>query len=156
MADDSASCGSNRMAVAGLITGNLTVFVWCAATMFRPMAFSSPFGFPSGLATSGQASRLPAARPLARGGVSVMADIPVSTVGNRRFISFTTGIRGFGLYGISLRPNPSIDMICDCAPWGAIRFELGATVSTMMTGILAETGMSGCNEFITTCRRIFP
>jgi hypothetical protein len=26
----------------------------------------------------------------------------------------------------------------------------------MMTGILAETGMSGCNEFITTCRRIFP
>jgi hypothetical protein len=39
-------------------------------------------------------------------------------------------------------------MIFDCAPWGAICFELGATVSTMMTGILAETGMSGCNEFI--------
>jgi hypothetical protein len=26
----------------------------------------------------------------------------------------------------------------------------------MMTGILTETGMSGCKEFITTCRRIFP
>lgn len=85
-----------------------------------------------------------------------MADIPVSTVGNRRFISFTTGLRCFGLYGISFRPNPSMDMADDCAPWGAIRFELGATVSTMMTGILAETGMSGCEGFITTCWRIFP
>jgi hypothetical protein len=85
-----------------------------------------------------------------------MADIPVSTVGNRRFISFTTGIRDFGLYGISFRPNRSIRMVDDCAPWGAIRCELGATVSTMMTGILAETGMSGCEGFITTCRRIFP
>jgi hypothetical protein len=120
------------------------------------MAFSSPVGFPSGLATSGQASRLPALRPLARGGVSVMADNPVSTVRNRRFISFTTGIRCFGLYGISFRPNPSIDMICDCALWGAIGFELGATVSTMMTGILTETGYAGCYELITTCRRIFP
>jgi hypothetical protein len=31
-----------------------------------------------------------------------------------------------------------MDMADDCAPWGAIRFELGATVSTMMTGILAK------------------
>ncbi len=85
-----------------------------------------------------------------------MAYFPVSTVRNRPFISFTTGLRCFGLYGISLRPNRSIDMIFDCAPWGAIRFELDATVSTMMTGILAETGMSGCEEFITTCWRIFP
>ena len=85
-----------------------------------------------------------------------MAYFPVSIVRNRRFISFTTGIRDFGLYGISFRPNRSIDMICDCAPWGAIRCELGATVSTMMTGILTETGMSGCEEFITTCWRIFP
>ncbi len=131
-------------------------FVLFTATTFRPIAFSSPVGFPSGLATSGQASRLPATRPLARGGVSVMAYFPVSTVRNRRFISFTTGIQGFGLYGISLRPNRSIRMVGDCAPWGAIRCELGATVSTMMTGILAETGMSGCEEFITTCWRIFP
>jgi hypothetical protein len=85
-----------------------------------------------------------------------MADNPVSTVRNRPFISFIAGIRCFGLYGISLCPNRSIDMICDCAPWGAIRFELGATVSTMMTGILTKTGMSGCNEFITTRWRIFP
>jgi len=131
-------------------------FVLFTVTTFHPMAFSSPFGFPSELATSGQASRLPAPRPLARGGVSVMAYFPVSTVRNRPFISFTTGIRDFGLYGISLRPNPSMDMADDCAPWGAISFELGATVSTMMTRILAETGMSGCEEFITTCRRIFP
>jgi hypothetical protein len=85
-----------------------------------------------------------------------MADIPVSTVRNRRFISSIIGIQGFGLYGISLRPNRSIDMIFDCAPWGAIRFELGATVSTMMIGILTETGYAGCYELITTCRRIFP
>jgi hypothetical protein len=119
------------------------------------MAFSPPVGFPSGLATSGQASRLPAARPLARGGVSVMAYFPVSTVRNRPFISLTIGVRGFGLYGISLRPNRNMDRVGDCASLGAIRFELGATVSTMMTGILAETGMADCKEFITTCRRIF-
>jgi hypothetical protein len=41
-------------------------------------------------------------------------------------------------------------MVPDCARLGAIRFELGATVSTMMTGILPKTGMSGCYEFITT------
>jgi len=85
-----------------------------------------------------------------------MAYFPVSTVRNRPFISFITGIQGFGLYGISLRPNLNMGRFCDCAPWGAIRFELDATVSTMMTGILAETGMSGCEEFITTCWRIFP
>jgi len=44
----------------------------------------------------------------------------------------------------------------DCTSTGAIRFELGATFSIMMTGILVETGMLGCEEFITTCRRIFP
>jgi hypothetical protein len=49
-----------------------------------------------------------------------------------------------------------MDMADDCAPWGAIRFELGATVSTMMIGILTETGYAGCYELITTCRRIFP
>jgi hypothetical protein len=54
-------------------------------TTFRPIAFSSPVGFPSGLATSGLASRLPAARPLARGGVSVMAYFPVSSIGNHPF-----------------------------------------------------------------------
>jgi hypothetical protein len=131
-------------------------FVSLLATAFHLMAFSSPVGFPSGWATSGPASRLPAARPLARGGVSVMAYFPVSILRNRPFIAFTTGIQGFGLYGISLRLNRSIDMIFDCASLGAIRFELGATVSTMMTGILAETGYAGCKEFITTCRRIFP
>jgi hypothetical protein len=41
-------------------------------------------------------------------------------------------------------------MVSDCARLGAIRFELGATVSTMMTGILSKTGMSGCDDFITT------
>jgi len=131
-------------------------FTLSTAITFHPIAFSSPVGFPSGLATSGQASRFPAPRPLARGGVSVMADIPVSTVRNRRFISFTIGIRCFDLDGISFRPNPSMNMADDCAPWGAIRFELGATVSTMMIGILTETGYAGCYELITTCRRIFP
>ena len=29
-------------------------------------------------------------------------------------------------------------MVGDCTSIGAIRFELGATVSTMMTGILAQ------------------
>lgn len=84
-----------------------------------------------------------------------MADNLVSTVRNRPFISFTNGIRCFDLYGISLRPNRIIGMVDVCAPWGAIRFELGAIVSTMMTGILGETGMAGCDEFITTCWRIF-
>ncbi len=76
----------------------------------------SPVDFPSGWATSGPASRLPAARLTARGGVSVMADNPVSTVRNRRLISFITGIRGLGLYGISFRPNRSMEMADDCAP----------------------------------------
>jgi hypothetical protein len=61
-------------------------FVLFTATAFHPMAFSSSVVFPSGWATSGQASRLPAARPLARGGVSVMAYIPVSIVRNRLLI----------------------------------------------------------------------
>jgi len=121
-------------------------------TAFHPMAFSSPIGFPSGLATSGQASRLPAPRPLARGGVSVMAYFPVSTVRNRRFIAEIC----FITFSILLRSNRSMDKAGDCTSTGAIRFELGATVSIMMTGILVETGMSGCEEFITTCRRIFP
>jgi hypothetical protein len=77
-----------------------------------------------------------------------MAYIPVSFVRNRPFISFTTGIRDFGLYGISLRPNRSIYVMDDCTSTGAIHCKLGATVSTMMTRILAQTGMSGCNEFI--------
>jgi hypothetical protein len=118
------------------------------ATTLHLMAFSSPVVFPSGLATSGQASRLPAARSLARGGVSVMAYFPVSNLRNRPFIAFTIGIQGFGLYGISLRPNRSMDRVGDCTSTGAIRFELDATVSTMMTGIPSDTWMSGCNEFI--------
>jgi len=77
-----------------------------------------------------------------------MPYFPVSIVRNRPFISFTTGIQDSGLYGISFRPNRSIDRVGDCTSTGAIRFELGATVSTMMTGILTETEMSGCNEFI--------
>jgi hypothetical protein len=80
-----------------------------------------------------------------------MAYFPVSIVRNRPFISFTTGIQCFGLGSISLRPNRSIDVMDDCTSLGAIRFDLGATVSTMMTGILTETGMSGCNEFIPIC-----
>jgi len=41
-----------------------------------------------------------------------------------------------------------MDVIEDCTSTGAIRFDVGATVSTMMSGILAQTGISGCNEFI--------
>jgi hypothetical protein len=121
------------------------------ATAFHPMAFSSPVVFPSGLATSGQTSRLPAARSTARGGVSVMADNPVSTVRNRPFISKIWFITS----SILLRPNRITGIVDVCAPWGAIRFELGAIVSTMMRGILAETGYAGCDEFITTSWRIF-
>jgi len=77
-----------------------------------------------------------------------MAFFPVSTVRNRPLISFITSIRCFGLGNISLRPNRSMDVIEDCTSTGAIRFDVGATVSTMMSGILAQTGISGCNEFI--------
>ena len=118
------------------------------APAIHPMAFSSPIGFPSGWATSGPASRLPAARLTARGGVSVMPYFPVSIVRNRPLISFTSGIQCFGLGSISLRPNRSMDVIEDCTSTGAIRFDVGATVSTMMTGILVEPGNAGCNEFI--------
>jgi hypothetical protein len=41
-----------------------------------------------------------------------------------------------------------MDVIEDCTSTGAIRFDVGATVSTMMTGILVEPGNAGCNEFI--------
>jgi hypothetical protein len=41
-----------------------------------------------------------------------------------------------------------MDRVGDCTSTGAIRFELDATVSTMMTGIPSDTWMSGCNEFI--------
>jgi hypothetical protein len=108
------------------------------------MAFSSPDGFPSGWAASNPASRLPAARPLARGGVSVMAYNPVSTVRNRPFIPEICFITS----NILFRPNLSMGIVPVCASLGAIRFELGAIVSTMVTGILNETGMSDCNEFI--------
>jgi len=77
-----------------------------------------------------------------------MAYFPVSNLRHRPFIAFTIGIQGFGLYGISLRPNRSMDRVGDCTSTGAIRFELDATVSTMMTGIPSDTWMSGCNEFI--------
>jgi len=123
-------------------------FTLSTTTAFHRIMFGSSVGFLASRATSSQASQLPAARPLARGGVSVMAYFPVSIVRNRPFISFTTGIQCFGLGSISLRPNRSIDVIEDCTSTGAIRFDLGATVSTMMTEILAQTGMSGCNEFI--------
>jgi hypothetical protein len=73
-----------------------------------------------------------------------MADIPVSTVRNRPYIPEIC----FITFSILLRPNRSMDRVDDCAPWGAIRSEPGATVSTMMTGILTEPGDAGCNEFI--------
>ena len=73
-----------------------------------------------------------------------MAYSPVSTVRNRPFIPEKCSVTS----SILLRPNRIIGMVDVCAPWGAIRCELDATVSTMMTGIPAETGMSGCDEFI--------
>ena len=80
-----------------------------------------------------------------------MAYIPVSNVRNHPFISFTTDIQCFDLGSISLRPNRSMDAMADCTSPGAIRCELGATVSTMMSGILVETGMAGYDEFIPIC-----
>ena len=81
-----------------------------------------------------------------------MAEIPVSTIRNRPFIPEICFITS----SILLFPNRSMNRVDDCALWGAIRCELDATVLTMMTGILAETEKSGCEEFITTCWRIFP
>jgi hypothetical protein len=113
-------------------------FVRFTLTTLHPMAFSSPVVFPSGWATSGLASRLPAVRPLARGGVSVMAHNPVSSGRNRPFIPEICCITS----NILFRPNLSMGMVLDCAYLGAIRFELGATVSTMTTGSSSEIEMS--------------
>jgi hypothetical protein len=132
------------VAVAGFFYRQADGLISHIATAFHPMAFGSPVGFPSGLATSGQTSRLPAARSTARGGVSVMADNPVSTVRNRPFIPEICFITA----SILLRPNRITEMVYVCASWGAIRCELGAIVSTMMSGIPSQTGMSVCNEFI--------
>jgi hypothetical protein len=41
-------------------------------------------------------------------------------------------------------------VVPDCTGSGAFRNQLAATVSTM-SGIVAETEMAGCYEFITTC-----
>jgi len=131
-------CGGCRQ-----IHRQLDGFGLVTVTTFHLIAFSSPDGFPSGWAASNPASRLPAARPLARGGVSVMAYNPVSTVRNRPFIPEICFITS----NILFRPNLSMGIVPVCASLGAIRFELGAIVSTMMTGIL-KTGMSDCNEFI--------
>jgi len=87
MADDSAAWCSSRVAVAGFFYRQADGLISHIATAFHPIAFSSPVGFPSGWATSGPASRLPAARSTARGGVSVMPYFPVSAVRNRPFIS---------------------------------------------------------------------
>jgi hypothetical protein len=73
-----------------------------------------------------------------------MADIPVSIVRNRPFIPEICSISS----SILLRPNLSMGMVPDRASLGAIRCELGATVSTMMTGIPFETGMSGCHGLV--------
>ena len=73
-----------------------------------------------------------------------MAYNPVSIVRNRPSIPEICCITS----NILFRPNLSMGMVLDCAYLGAIRFELGATVSTMMTGIPSETGMSDCDEFV--------
>jgi hypothetical protein len=132
-------CGGCRQ-----IHRQLDGFGWVTVTTFHLIAFSSPDGFPSGWAASNPASRLPAARPLARGGVSVMAYNPVSTVRNRPFIPEICFITS----SIFLRPNLSMGIVPVCAPLGAIRFELGAIVSTMMSGIQFEIWMSDGNGFV--------
>jgi hypothetical protein len=119
-------------------------FVSLIVTVYHPMAFSSPVGFPSGWATSGLASWFPAARLTARGGVSVMAYIPVSFVRNRPFIPEICCITCSNFLG----PNRIMGRVPDCTSLGAIRFELAATVATMISGIRSQTGMSGGNEFV--------
>jgi hypothetical protein len=76
-----------------------------------------------------------------------MAYNPVSIVRNRPFIPEICCITS----NILFRSNVSMGIVPVCAPWGAIRFEFGVTVSTMMTGIPSETGMSGCNGFVPIC-----
>jgi hypothetical protein len=80
-----------------------------------------------------------------------MAYFPVSSIGNHPFNFDNGSITSSILH----RPNGIMGRVCDCTSTGAIRWELGATVSTMMTRILPETGDVGCNEFITTSWRIF-
>jgi len=75
-----------------------------------------------------------------------MADNPVSIARNRPFISEICVITSSNFPG----PNRIMGMVDDCASLGAIRCELAATVSTMMTGIPSETGMSDWNKLIPT------
>jgi hypothetical protein len=96
--------------------------------------------FPSGLATSGQASRLPAARPLARGGVSVMATFAVFIIGNR--------CPPFLWWLSIIIATISIKWGFDCARSGAICLQPHATVSGM-NGSVLEAGLAGCYELMT-------
>ena len=73
-----------------------------------------------------------------------MAYFPVSIARNRPFISEIC----FITFIIFLVPNRIMDRVDDCASSGAIRIELGAIVSTMMTGSSSEIKMSDCNEFV--------
>jgi hypothetical protein len=75
---------------------------------------------------------------------SVMPYNPVSIVRNRPSIPEICCITSSILIG----PNRIMDRVPDCTSLGAIRCELGATVSTMMTGIQFETWMSDGNGFV--------